>query len=259
VLQLVSSVRPAARSEEPKRELLVIGSLKSSQCAPRPVFLRVHVHVGMSLANNISARKFSRRGVGGPAQRLQAGVRQRERVAGAGAGAAACRWPGPGPPANANADMRQVAEVTRVFAPVRSEQVTAAIEGRPIQPAEVAPSRLGLGPAWLDRGPVAGLQRSPSWVLGRGSQREGCPVAAGLSPCWALGFWAEGAQHPCRSNGAKKKEVTPKTQKKGYQRRASQAPAADCAATKTARPSGAGRTQRPWPTAGCEPLLLTSA
>jgi hypothetical protein len=25
-----------------------------------------------------------------------------------------------------------------------------------------------------------------------------------------------------------------------------------------ARPSGAG-TQRPWPTAGCEPLLLTSA
>jgi hypothetical protein len=35
----------------------------------------------MSLANNISARFFSRREVGGPAQRLQAGVRQRERVA----------------------------------------------------------------------------------------------------------------------------------------------------------------------------------
>ena len=34
--------------------------------------------------------------------------------------------------------------------------------------------------------------------------------------------------------------------------------AAGCAATKTAKPSGAG-TQRPWPTAGCEPLLLTSA
>jgi hypothetical protein len=30
--------------------------------------------------NNISARKKSRREVGGPAQRLQAGVRQRERV-----------------------------------------------------------------------------------------------------------------------------------------------------------------------------------
>jgi hypothetical protein len=36
--------------------------------------------VGMSLANNISARFFSPRGVGGPAQRLQAGVRQREQV-----------------------------------------------------------------------------------------------------------------------------------------------------------------------------------
>jgi hypothetical protein len=36
--------------------------------------------VGMSLANNISARKESRREVGGPAQRLQAGVRGRERV-----------------------------------------------------------------------------------------------------------------------------------------------------------------------------------
>jgi hypothetical protein len=34
----------------------------------------------MSLASNISARNISRREVGGPAQRLQAGVRQREQV-----------------------------------------------------------------------------------------------------------------------------------------------------------------------------------
>jgi hypothetical protein len=36
--------------------------------------------VGMAIANDISTRKKSRREVGGPAQRLQAGVRQRERM-----------------------------------------------------------------------------------------------------------------------------------------------------------------------------------
>jgi hypothetical protein len=46
--------------------------------------------------------------------------------------------------------------------------------------------------------------------------------------------------------------------RKERKRRASQIPAADCAATKTAKPSGAG-TQRPWPTAGCEPLLLLTS
>jgi hypothetical protein len=43
--------------------------------APRPLFFSACV-AGMALANNISTRKISRRGVGGSAQRLQAAVEQ---------------------------------------------------------------------------------------------------------------------------------------------------------------------------------------
>jgi hypothetical protein len=42
----------------------------------RSLFFSACVGIGMVLANNISARKKSRREVGGPAQRLQAAVEQ---------------------------------------------------------------------------------------------------------------------------------------------------------------------------------------
>jgi hypothetical protein len=42
----------------------------------RPLFFSACVGVGMVLVNSISARKISRREVGGPAQRLQAAVEQ---------------------------------------------------------------------------------------------------------------------------------------------------------------------------------------
>jgi hypothetical protein len=67
--------RPAARSEGPKAADLVPFIGRNTRTA-----LFFCACVGMSLANNISARKISRREVGGPAQRLQAGFRQRERV-----------------------------------------------------------------------------------------------------------------------------------------------------------------------------------
>jgi transposase len=66
------------RSVEPKHELMA--RLKAVN-ARRALFFCACVGIaGMSLANNISARKFSRREVRSPAKRLQAGVRQRERV-----------------------------------------------------------------------------------------------------------------------------------------------------------------------------------
>jgi hypothetical protein len=70
--------RPAARSEEPKHELLA--RLKAtSQCAPRPVFFCACC--GMSLANNkqqttFPLEFFSRRGVGGPAHWTSCAITQ---------------------------------------------------------------------------------------------------------------------------------------------------------------------------------------
>jgi hypothetical protein len=61
--------RPAARSHRPKAA--VFARFKGSNTRRPLVFSAC---VGMVLVNNISARKFSRREVGGPAQRLQAAV-----------------------------------------------------------------------------------------------------------------------------------------------------------------------------------------
>jgi hypothetical protein len=61
--------RPAARSHRQKAEILA--RFKATNARSAPLFL---VCVGMALVNNISARKFSRREIGGPAQDLRAGV-----------------------------------------------------------------------------------------------------------------------------------------------------------------------------------------
>ena len=62
-------VGPAARSYRPKAA--VLARFKGNNTR-RPLFFSACV--GMVLVNNISARKISRREVGGPAQRLQAAV-----------------------------------------------------------------------------------------------------------------------------------------------------------------------------------------
>ena len=62
---------PAARSYRPKGEILAHFKGNNTR---RPLFFSACV--GMVLVNNIFARKFSRREVGGPAQRLQAAVEQ---------------------------------------------------------------------------------------------------------------------------------------------------------------------------------------
>jgi hypothetical protein len=67
----LAASRPAARSYRPKTAILA--RFKGNNTRRPPFFSAC---VGMILVNNISARNFSRREVGGPAQRLQAGVRQ---------------------------------------------------------------------------------------------------------------------------------------------------------------------------------------
>jgi hypothetical protein len=62
---------PAARSYRPKAAILARFKGNNTR---RPLFFPACV--GMALANDISARKISRREVGGPAQRLQAAVEQ---------------------------------------------------------------------------------------------------------------------------------------------------------------------------------------
>jgi hypothetical protein len=62
---------PAARSHRPKGA--VLARFKGNNTRRRLFFSAC---VGMVLVNNISARKKSRREVGGPAQRLQAAVEQ---------------------------------------------------------------------------------------------------------------------------------------------------------------------------------------
>ena len=62
---------PAARSYRQKAAILARFKGNNTR---RPLFFSACV--GMVLVNNISARKFSRREVGGPAQRLQAAVEQ---------------------------------------------------------------------------------------------------------------------------------------------------------------------------------------
>jgi hypothetical protein len=56
-----------------KRRYWILARFKGSNTR-RPLFFSACV--GMVLVNNISARKYSRREVGGPAQRLQAAVEQ---------------------------------------------------------------------------------------------------------------------------------------------------------------------------------------
>jgi hypothetical protein len=65
---MFGSARPAARSKGPKAADLA-RFIGSNTCTA----LFFCACVGMSLKNNISARKNARREVGGPAQRLQAG------------------------------------------------------------------------------------------------------------------------------------------------------------------------------------------
>jgi hypothetical protein len=62
---------PAARSY--RQKAAVLARFKGNNTR-RPLFFSACV--GIVLVNNISARKNSRRGVGGPAQRLQAAVEQ---------------------------------------------------------------------------------------------------------------------------------------------------------------------------------------
>ena len=64
-------VAVAARSHRPKAAILARFKGNNTR---RPLFFSACV--GMVLVNNISARKISRREVGGPAQRLQAAVEQ---------------------------------------------------------------------------------------------------------------------------------------------------------------------------------------
>ena len=71
LLRAPLDARPAARSYRPKAA--VLARFKGNNTR-RPLFFSACV--GMVLVNNISARKKSRREVGGPAQRLQAAVEQ---------------------------------------------------------------------------------------------------------------------------------------------------------------------------------------
>ena len=57
----------------PRQKAAILARFKGNNTR-RPLFFSACV--GMVLVNNISARKFSRREVGGPAQRLQAAVEQ---------------------------------------------------------------------------------------------------------------------------------------------------------------------------------------
>jgi hypothetical protein len=67
--------RPAARSYGQKSEILA--RFKESNARSAPFVL---VCVGMTPVNNISARNFSSREIGGPAQHLRAGVGERKWV-----------------------------------------------------------------------------------------------------------------------------------------------------------------------------------
>jgi hypothetical protein len=69
--------RAAGRSARPKGEILAHFQANNARSAPF-----VCVYDGMSLINNIPARNFSRRQVGGPAQPLRAGVGERKWVNG---------------------------------------------------------------------------------------------------------------------------------------------------------------------------------
>jgi hypothetical protein len=63
----------AARSYRPRPKAATLARFKGNNTR-RPLFFSAFVD--MVLVNNIFARKFSRREVGGPAQRLQAAVEQ---------------------------------------------------------------------------------------------------------------------------------------------------------------------------------------
>jgi hypothetical protein len=57
----------------------ILAHIQANNARSTPFFC---VHVGMSLVNNISARKKSRRQIGGPAQPLREGVGERKWVGG---------------------------------------------------------------------------------------------------------------------------------------------------------------------------------